>query len=121
MRAAAAAKLAEKEAWEKTRGAGSSVLDLLKSQEQHEDEPSSDSAESSNERPTMPQLRKTSSASSSSSSSLRPKARAKERRQDWEACEVLPSLEEVQARRHEVRLLTPKGMPLHLMSLTQLT
>ncbi|SPO30580.1 uncharacterized protein UTRI_05197 [Ustilago trichophora] len=119
LKATAAAKLAEQEAWEKTRGAGSAVLDLLKLPNLSDDDADDDhSAESSGpgrqSRATTPGSASGSGisgasvpGSGSSNSSQTDSGRSSNKRKmgkltrTWEAARVLPSLDDVQARRHD--------------------
>ncbi|SNX86959.1 uncharacterized protein MEPE_05668 [Melanopsichium pennsylvanicum] len=124
LKAAAAAKLAEQEVWEKTRGAGSAVLDLLKLPNLRDDDADDDHSGGSSgpghqSRATTPGSASGSGASSasvsgsgnsnghgsSSSSSHTESGRSSERRKKlsrtWEAAQVLPALDDVQARKHE--------------------
>ncbi|KAJ1017854.1 hypothetical protein NDA16_005170 [Ustilago loliicola] len=124
LKAAAAAKLAEQEAWEKTRGAGSAVLNLLTLPDagsgDTDDEHSSGSngnerqsrsttpgsaSESGNSAVSMPGSSNSNSQPSSSSSS-RTQRKVKKLSRTWEAARVLPSLEDVQSRRHEPLTVT---------------
>lgn len=122
--AAAAAKLAEQEAWEKTRGAGSAVLDLLslpdaaggESDDEHSSSSNGNGRQSRSTTPgsasgsntsavSMPGSSNSNSQASSSSSS-RTQRKVKKLSRTWEAARVLPSLEDVQARRHEPLTVT---------------
>ncbi|PWN50076.1 hypothetical protein IE53DRAFT_369219 [Violaceomyces palustris] len=80
----AAAKAAEREHWEKTRGAGSAVMDLLLQEEDGSDSGESDSF-------------------TRGSSSRKGKGKAKG--ENWEAWEVLPSLAEVEKKKHEPQVV----------------
>ena len=135
LKAAAAAKLAEQEAWERTRGAGSAVLDLLKlpaisgddNADADADAPSSAGRQS---RVTTPGSASGSGASgdsvsvgvnanshssgnassgsssshtdTSSRSSNDPNRKNNKLSRTWEACSVLPSLQDVQNRKHDI-------------------
>uniref|UniRef100_V5EU64 Protein kinase n=2 Tax=Kalmanozyma brasiliensis (strain GHG001) TaxID=1365824 RepID=V5EU64_KALBG len=135
LKAAAAAKLAEEAAWEKTRGAGSAVLDLLKLPELgDEDEQDSRSGSSGEQlRPSSRSITPGSgsnsgtsgisasgsangtshgkgssndSSSNSSQTDLSQSSKSKRKvgklSKTWEAARVLPSLDDVQARHHDV-------------------
>ncbi|SOV03510.1 uncharacterized protein UDID_06741 [Ustilago sp. UG-2017a] len=125
LKAAAAAKLAEQEAWEKTRGAGSAVLDLLSlpdaSTGDTDDEHSSGSNSNGRQsRTTTPGStlgsgnsasgsgngHSNSNSQASSSSSSRTQRKVKKLSRTWQAAHVLPSLQDVQARRYEAVTVT---------------
>ncbi|SPO31156.1 uncharacterized protein UTRI_05197_B [Ustilago trichophora] len=124
LKAAAAAKLAEQEAWEKTRGAGSAVLDLLKLPNLSDDDADDDQSAGScgpgrQSRATTPGSASGSGISAasvpgsgSSNSSQTDSGRSNNKRKigkltrTWEAARVLPSLDDVQARRHDVVTVT---------------
>ncbi|GAC93201.1 likely protein kinase [Pseudozyma hubeiensis SY62] len=72
LKAAAAAKLAEQEAWEKTRGAGSAVLDLLKLPPSSDDDADDDQSGSSGGQDRRSRATTPGSASGSGTSSVSP-------------------------------------------------
>ncbi|SJX64740.1 uncharacterized protein SRS1_15557 [Sporisorium reilianum f. sp. reilianum] len=119
LKAVAAAKLAEQEAWEKTRGAGSAVLDLLKLPALSDDDDADVNTPERHSRATTPGSASGSgtsaasasgngngnghhSGSASGSSSSHSKRKTNKLSRTWEAAGVLPSLEDVQSRRHDI-------------------
>ncbi|CDR88928.1 uncharacterized protein SPSC_05760 [Sporisorium scitamineum] len=126
LKAAAAAKLAEQEAWEKTRGAGSAVLDLLKLPALSDDDDADVNAQERQGRATTPGSASGSGTSAdsvsgnanghnsgsasgsnsfhidSTSRSSHTKRRSTKLSRTWEAASVLPSLDDVQTRRHDI-------------------
>ncbi|TKY88996.1 hypothetical protein EX895_002237 [Sporisorium graminicola] len=128
LKAAAAAKLAEQEAWEKTRGAGSAVLDLLKLPALSDDDDAEANTQERQSRATTPGSASGSGTSASSGSgngngnghtsggasgsssshtdalsrSSNTKRRSNKLSRTWEAASVLPSLDDVQTRRHDI-------------------